>query len=71
MPTQAAPLLSPAQLKAYTDIQNMLATAAVHLARLRAQGLPSEQDEMRVQNLRQACEGVLAYEEALKQSLGQ
>ena len=57
--------LKPSQLRAYNDVVALCRQAQPHLDRLRIAGVPLEQEEMRVQHLLQACEGILHHNSVL------
>jgi hypothetical protein len=62
--------LSPSQRRAIQDVQELCRRAAPHLDRLRIGGAPQEQDEERLAHLLRCCEGIMAYEHNLVNSLG-
>lgn len=63
--------LTPSQRRAYMEVCELCRRAAPHLERLRIGGFPQEQDEERLANLLKCAEGVMVYESAYVNSLGQ
>lgn len=61
--------LSPSQRRAIQDVQELCRRAAPHLDRLRIGGAPQEQDEERLAHLLKCCDGIMAYEHSLVNSL--
>lgn len=59
--------LTPSQRRAYDNVEDLCKRAEVDLMRLRALGVPSDQDEARVQHLLECCKAIKEDDELRSQ----